>query len=168
MNQVPNLTSNDNPAAGAGDAPSIAFVKALWHGPLVDACHEGFLREIARLSNGRAAVEAFKVPGAFEIPLVARRLAASGRYDAVVGAALVVDGGIYRHEFVAAAVVEGLMRVQLDSGVPVLSAVLTPHHFQDTEPHRLFFQEHLQTKGREVAEACLSVLTAHAALDRAA
>ena len=57
-------------------------------------------------------------PGAFEIPLHAKRLATSGRYAAVVGAGLVVDGGIYRHEFVADAVVNGLMRVQLDTDVP--------------------------------------------------
>lgn len=174
MNQVPNPSNDTDPAAvrdGLPEprvAPTIAFVKARWHGDLVDACHEGFLREIARLSNGRANVEAFKVPGAFELPLLVQRLAASGRYDALVGAALVVDGGIYRHDFVARSVVDGLMRVQLDSGRPVLSAVLTPHHFQDTEPHRLFFADHLQTKGREVAEACLSLLEAHAALDRAA
>ena len=44
-------------------------------------------------------------------------------------AALIVDGGIYRHNFVAAAVVDGFMRVALDTGVPVLSISLTPRHF---------------------------------------
>ena len=77
--------------------------------------------------------------GAFEIPLHAMRLAESGTYDAIVAAGLVVDGGIYRHEFVADAVIGGLMRVQLDTGVPVISAVLTPHHFHEHETHRAFF-----------------------------
>jgi 6,7-dimethyl-8-ribityllumazine synthase len=81
----------------------------------------------------------------------------------VVAAGLVVDGGIYRHEFVAEAVIDGLMRVQLDTGVPVFSAVLTPHHFHEHLEHRTFFHDHLQVKGREVAKACTETV---AALDR--
>ncbi len=92
--------------------------------------------------------------GAFEIPLTAKRLAESGRYDAIVAAGLVVDGGIYRHEFVAEAVIGGLMRVQLDSGVPTISAVLTPHHFHEHETHRAFFAAHVREKGAEAARAC--------------
>ena len=63
---------------------------------------------------------------------MAQTLAESGRYDAVVCAALVVDGGIYRHDFVAAAVVDGLMQVGLKTSVPILSVSLTPHQFQET------------------------------------
>ncbi len=96
--------------------------------------------------------------GAFEIPLHAQRLAASGRYRAIVAAGLVVDGGIYRHEFVAEAVIDGLMRVQLDTGVPVFSAVLTPHHFHEHDEHQRFFHEHFQVKGREVAKACTETI----------
>ena len=48
------------------------------------------------------------------------------RYDAIIAMGLVVDGGIYAHEFVGQAVINGLMRVQLASGISVLSAVLTP------------------------------------------
>jgi 6,7-dimethyl-8-ribityllumazine synthase len=73
------------------------------------------------------------VPGSLEIPLVAKRLAGSGRYGAIVCAGLIVDGGIYRHEFVAATVLEAMMRVQLEAGVPVISAVLTPQRFHETE-----------------------------------
>jgi 6,7-dimethyl-8-ribityllumazine synthase len=66
-----------------------------------------------------------------------------------------VDGGIYRHEFVAAAVVQGLMRASMDSGVPVLSVSLTPHQYQETEPHRSIFRAHFVEKGREAARAAL-------------
>jgi 6,7-dimethyl-8-ribityllumazine synthase len=52
--------------------------------------------------------------------LLALKLARSGRYDAIVACGLVVNGGIYRHEFVGAAVIDALMRVQLDTEVPVL------------------------------------------------
>jgi len=108
------------------------------------------------------------VPGAFEIPLQARTLARTGRYAAVVGAAFVVDGGIYRHDFVAEAVVTGLMQVQMDTDLPVLSAVLTPHNFQDTEAQRHFFMEHFKIKGREAAEACLDILALRETLAPAA
>ncbi len=129
-----------------------AFIKASWHADIVDQSLVGFREGI--LQN---QVDVFDVPGAFEIPLLARELAASGDYTAVIGAAFVVDGGIYRHEFVSSAVVDGLMRAQMDAGVPVLSVVLTPHNFQETEAHISFFKEHFVEKGREAARAALAV-----------
>jgi 6,7-dimethyl-8-ribityllumazine synthase len=59
---------------------------------------------------------------------------------------------------VADAVISGLMRVQLDTGVPVFSAVLTPHHFHEHEEHRRYFSAHFTVKGAEVAQACLRTL----------
>jgi 6,7-dimethyl-8-ribityllumazine synthase len=149
------------------DAPRIAFVQARWHADIVDECRKAFLDEIGRLTNMSAVVDVFAVPGAFEIPLQARTLAKSGRYAAVVGAALVVDGGIYRHEFVAESVVAGLMQAQLEANVPILSAVLTPHHFHDSEEHRQFFLAHFKVKGREVAQACMSILAVRRQLSAA-
>ncbi len=137
----------------------VAFIQARWHGEIVDQCRLAFVEAIAQKSQGRIAVAVFDVPGAFEIPLQARDLAKSGRFAAVVAAAFVVDGGIYRHDFVAQAVITGLMQAQMASDVPVLSAVLTPHHFHESEEHQRFFLEHFRVKGREVAEACLAVLT---------
>jgi len=98
------------------------------------------------------------VPGAFEIPLQAKLLGRGGRYGAIVAAALVVDGGIYRHEFVAQAVIAGLMQVQLEIEVPVISAVLTPQSFHEHEVHARFFREHLRQKGAEAAQACIRTM----------
>ena len=145
-------------------ATRVAFVQARWHADIVDRCREGFLAAIGE----EVAVEVFDVPGAYEIPLLARDLARTGRYDAIVAAAFVVDGGIYRHEFVAETVVGGLMQAQFEADVPMLSAVLTPHHFQETEVHRRFFLEHFALKGREAAEACRAVLALRAGLATAA
>ncbi|MEK9724074.1 MAG: 6,7-dimethyl-8-ribityllumazine synthase, partial [Rhodospirillaceae bacterium] len=91
----------------------------------------------------------------------AKTLAGRGGYDAVVGAALVVDGGIYRHDFVASAVVSGMMQAQLATDVPILSAVLTPHQFHETAEHRDFFLAHFDVKGREAARACVEILGVH-------
>lgn len=135
----------------------IAFIQSSWHKDIVDRCRDAFTAAMGEGGSERAAIDFFEVPGAFEIPLLAKGLAKSGRYRAIVAAGLVVNGGIYRHEFVAEAVISGLMRVQLDTEVPVLSAVLTPHNFHEHDVHRNFFSSHFEEKGREVAAACLAV-----------
>jgi 6,7-dimethyl-8-ribityllumazine synthase len=137
----------------------IAFVRANWHRSIVDQAYQGFLAEYRDLGFRTDTVDVFDVPGAFEIPLHAQRLARSGRYAGVVAAALVVDGGIYRHEFVASAVIDGLMRVQLDTDVPVFSVVLTPHHFHEHTEHVSYFTGHFVTKGAEAARALAHTLS---------
>ena len=109
---------------------------------------------------GAGDVEVFDVPGAYEIPLHTKTLAETGRYAAILGTAFVVNGGIYRHEFVASAVIDGMMNVQLSTGVPVLSAVLTPHNYHDSAEHHRFFFEHFTVKGKEAANACVQLLAA--------
>ncbi|TAJ85137.1 MAG: 6,7-dimethyl-8-ribityllumazine synthase [Reyranella sp.] len=136
-----------------------AFVKARWHADIVDRALDGFLELIPA-----GQVDVFDVPGAFELPLFARDLAATGRYAAVAAAAFVVDGGIYRHDFVAQAVVDGLMRAGMDTGVPVLSVSLTPHHYQETDHHNAIFRAHFVEKGREAARAALMIGKSRAAL----
>jgi len=137
-----------------------AFIKANWHADIVDQALAGFCEVIPA-----AQVDVFDVPGAFEMPLLARDLAETGRFAAVAAAALVVAGGIYRHDFVAQAVVDGLMRAGLDSGVPVLSVSLTPHHFQETDHHKAIYRDHFVEKGREAARAALMIGQTRAALN---
>jgi 6,7-dimethyl-8-ribityllumazine synthase len=160
MNQSP--TSLSPSTAG----PRIAVVSASWHRDIVERAHEGIAAEMKRQGvDPAAALTHIAVPGAFEIPLHAQKLAASGRFDAVIACGLIVNGGIYRHEFVTSAVIDGLMRVQLDTGVPVFSAVLTPRDFHDHEEHRSFFATHFVKKGEEVASACLATLRSLRQLD---
>ncbi|WP_170457124.1 6,7-dimethyl-8-ribityllumazine synthase [Ruegeria arenilitoris] len=140
-----------------------AFVKANWHADIVDRALDGFLELIPA-----DQVDVFDVPGAFEMPLLARDLAQTGRYAAVACAAFVVDGGIYRHDFVAQAVVDGLMRTGLETGVPVLSVSLTPHQYQETDHHNAIYRAHFVEKGREAARAALKIVETRAALTRAA
>lgn len=136
-----------------------AFIKARWHADIVDRSLAGFTQLIPA-----EQVDVFDVPGAFELPLMAQKLAATGTYSAIICAAFVVDGGIYRHDFVASAVVDGLMRVGLDTGVPVLSVSLTPHQYQETDHHNAIYKEHFVTKGREAAQAAMGTMEAHAAV----
>ncbi len=153
----PSIAVPSVPEASAG-VQRIAFIQSGWHHDIVDQCRQSFIAEISTLGHEESSIDFFDVAGAFEIPLHAKMLARSGRYAAVVAAGLVVDGGIYRHEFVADAVISGLMQVQLDTEVPVLSAVLTPHHFHSGEEHQQFFYRHFQVKGVEAARACASTI----------
>jgi 6,7-dimethyl-8-ribityllumazine synthase len=136
----------------------IAFIHSSWHSDIVERCRDSFVDSIARHGFAREAIDCFEVPGAFEIPLHAKLLARQGRHAAIVAAGFVVDGGIYRHEFVADTVIKALMQVQLETEVPVLSAVLTPRHFHEHEPHREFFLEHMRVKGAEAASACAAII----------
>src|SRR5207245_6796544 len=136
----------------------IAYVQAAWHTDITDHCRTAFMAEMAKHGYGTGDVQFFSVPGSLEIPLMARKLAQTGRYAAVCASGLVVNGGIYRHDFVAQAVLQGIMQTSLETEVPVLSAVLTPHHFHDHAIHEAFFKDHMRTTGEELAEACLSII----------
>ena len=155
-------TKNEMP----GD-PRIAFIQACWHREIVDQARESFLESIGRLGFERMQVDLFEVPGTLEIPLQAKSLAQTGRYAAIVATAFVVDGGIYRHDFVSGTVIDALMKVQLETDVPVLSAVLTPQAFHDHAEHRAFFKQHFRVKGDEVATACARTIENLAAIERA-
>lgn len=155
MSQINDLPLH---AITAPDQQRFAFVEAQWHSDIVHQARDAFLEEMERLGVARDRIDVLDVPGAFEIPLHAKRLALSGRYAAVVGCALVVDGGIYRHEFVATTVVNALMTLQLETGVPMLSAVLTPHHFHEHAEHRKYFHRHFAVKGSEAAQACVATV----------
>lgn len=168
MNQTTQPSSRPS-AAGAMAAPlMVGVIAASWHPDIVSASTDAIQAEFARRGLPPDTLELHRVPGAFEIPLHAMRLARTRRYDAIIACGLVVNGGIYRHEFVASAVIDGLMRVQLDTDVPIFSAVLTPRDFHEHEEHQAFFKAHFVKKGSEVAQACLSTLESLAALPGAA
>ena len=161
-----NQTSQRSPMQAS---PSkVAVIASSWHLDIVSAATSAIQAEFERRQRPAKYLEVHQVPGAFEIPLYAKRLARLGAYDGIIACGFVVNGGIYRHEFVAAAVIDGLMRVQLDADVPIFSAVLTPRDFHGHEEHLTFFRDHFAKKGVEVAQACLDTLEGLAKLPRAA
>ncbi|MGB7183388.1 MAG: 6,7-dimethyl-8-ribityllumazine synthase [Burkholderiaceae bacterium] len=149
------MATTQPPASGT---PAIAFIQACWHRDIVDQSRIGFVEEITRMGWNSEAIDTFEVPGAFEIPLQAKLLSESGRYGAIVGAGLVVDGGIYRHDFVATAVINGLMQVQLETRIPIFSVVLTPHNYHEHQEHQNYFFSHFRKKGAEAARAAAQLL----------
>jgi 6,7-dimethyl-8-ribityllumazine synthase len=136
----------------------IAFVQSCWHKDIVDQCRDAFVAELERAGTSKAPIDFYEVPGVFEIPLQAKFLARTNRYASIVAAGFVVDGGIYRHEFVGDAVIAALMRVQLDTDVPIISAVLTPQRFHEHDDHKKFYRDHFVVKGTEAAQACAATI----------
>jgi len=136
----------------------IAYVQATWHRDIVDQARLAFIAECEDQGINRTQIDSFDVPGSLEIPLQCKLLAKSGKYDVIICGGLIVDGGIYRHDFVAGTVLDAMMQVQLDTEVPILSVVLTPNQFQETQAHKEFFFDHFKIKGKEAATACIETL----------
>jgi 6,7-dimethyl-8-ribityllumazine synthase len=153
-----NRSEEGRDTMGHASTDRIAFVQACWHREIVDQGRDAFAAEIERHGLVREQIDFFEVPGSLEIPLQAKLLAKTGRYRVIVRAGLIVNGGIYRHEFVAATVIDALMQVQLDTEIPIISLVLTPQNFHEHEAHQQFFHEHFKVKGTEAAVACVKTL----------
>ena len=148
MNSSPKTLQKTSPKS---NKKRIAFIQSCWHKEIVDKARDSFQQELKNLSDYE--IDFYQLPGAFELPLKVKQLAQTDKYSAIVAAGFVVDGGIYRHDFVANAVINGLMQVQLEVQIPVFSVVLTPHNFQETKEHINFFSQHFIEKGKEAAHA---------------
>ena len=85
----------------------------------------GAVDALTRCGADPEAIDIVKVPGAFEIPLLAKRMAAAGRYDAVVCLGAVIRGSTPHFDYVSAEVSKGVAQVGLESGVPVIFGVIT-------------------------------------------
>jgi len=138
----------------------IAFIQSSWHKAIVEKGKVGFLERFSNLGLSTLPVDFYQVPGALEIPLKCKQTCETNNYDLVIAAGFVVDGGIYRHDFIASAVLNGIMDVQLKQDIQILSMVLTPHNFDDSKERNDFFQNHFIIKGHEIADAALAVLSA--------
>jgi 6,7-dimethyl-8-ribityllumazine synthase len=110
-------------ATPMGAEPRVALCVARFYTDLADRLQEG--ARAALEEAGAEAVETFSVPGAFELPLVAKYAAQSGRFDAVVCLGAVIRGETDHYDYVCAAAADGISSVQLETGVPCGFGVLT-------------------------------------------
>lgn len=102
-----------------------ALVSSRWNDFLTGRLVEGALDALERLGADSGAVEHFRVPGSFEIPLLALKLAQSGRFDAIVCLGTVIRGQTPHFEYVAGEVTKGIAHAALQTGVPVLYGIVT-------------------------------------------
>jgi 6,7-dimethyl-8-ribityllumazine synthase len=143
--------------AGAGAAEvRVGFACAEFNGGITDRLLTGALDALDEAGGDLASSVVAWVPGAFELPVVAQRLAQSGAVDAVVCLGAVIRGDTGHYDFVAGQCAAGLQRVQLDTGVPVVFGVLTT----DTVEQALVRSEPDHTnKGREAAMTALRTVS---------
>lgn len=104
---------------------NIAVVCARFNSLIVDQLESGCMDTLTRLGVSAKDITIVKVPGAFEMPVVVRKLAIDGKYDAIIGLGAVIRGGTPHFEHVAGACTRGLSTVATDTGVPVIFGVLT-------------------------------------------
>jgi len=102
-----------------------ALVVSRFNSFITDRLLSGALEALEASGAGEESVEVVRVPGSFEIPLVAKKLAAGGRADAVIAIGCVLRGETTHFDYVAGEVARGVQLAQLDTGVPVIFCVLT-------------------------------------------
>lgn len=108
-----------------GDGLRVAVVVSRFNDLITERLLWGVRDGLARHGVDESSIAVAWTPGAFELPLVAQRFAASGDFDAVVAVGAVIRGATGHYEHVAGQCAAGLQRVQLDTGVPVVFGVLT-------------------------------------------
>jgi 6,7-dimethyl-8-ribityllumazine synthase len=138
------------------DGARFAIVAARFNGEITDALLEGAVSTLAEHGVPDDHVSVVRVPGAFEIPITAKRLAATGRYEAIITLGAVVRGGTPHFEYVAGECARGVSQVALDEDVPVIFGVLTT----DTDSQALDRAGGKEgNKGHEAAVAGLEMVT---------
>jgi len=135
----------------ANDARYVLLVSR-FNGFIVEHLQQGAMDFLIRHGIAESQIDIVKVPGAFELPLVAKKLASKGNYAAIIGLGAVIRGGTPHFEYVAGECVKGLAQVNLDSEVPVAFGVLTVDNIEQAI-------ERAGTKaGNKGAEAAASAL----------
>ena len=140
---------------GCDDASGLrlAIVMSAYHAPVTEGLRDGALAALAGASaeSGRE-VPVITVPGAFELPLAARRAAESGAFDALVCLGCVVRGETPHFDYIASAVAHGIMSASQETGVPITFGVLTTHTLEEA---RARAGEGTSNKGWEAAMAAV-------------
>ncbi len=135
----------------------IALVASRFNEPVVERLVQGAVDALVHHGADRAGLELVRVPGAFDLPPVVRRLAESGRYDAVVALGAVIRGETDHYEHIARAAAAGLQAVSRETGIPVGFGVLT---VEDERQALARSGPGAANKGAEAARA--AVATVHA------
>jgi 6,7-dimethyl-8-ribityllumazine synthase len=151
--------SKARPAFVPGDVPpdaKVAVVAARFNAEIVDVLLDGCLKRLAELGVGEERVVVHRVPGAFELPVAAKLVAATGRFAAVVCLGCVIRGDTPHFDYVAGEAARGIQRVALDEKLPVIFGVLTTNTEQQARDRAGGAHSHA---GRNAAEAALEMIT---------
>lgn len=135
----------------------IAIVVTRWNTLIVDNLLAGAKKHLIANGIEDNNIELIMCPGAYEIPLVCQHAAASDKYDAIITLGAVIRGGTPHFEYVAGECSSGVMRVSLDTGMPIAFGVLTVDNEQQAL-QRCGVGEDSENKGEESAACVLEML----------
>ncbi len=107
------------------DGFRFAIITTRWNDFLTGRLVEGALDALERLGAEEKNVAVYKVPGSFEVPLLAQKLAASGKYDAIICVGAVIRGQTPHFEYVAGEAAKGIAQAAMQTGVPVMFGIVT-------------------------------------------
>ncbi len=138
-----------------GTGRKLGIVVARFNSFIAEKLLEGAIDSLVRSGVNDDDIDVARVPGAFEIPLVAQKMARSGRYDAVIVLGAVIRGATPHFDYVAGEVAKGTAQVMLDSGVPVLFGVLTTESIEQAVERA---GTKAGNKGSDVAVAALEMI----------
>lgn len=139
-----------------GQGRKIGIIVARFNSFICEKLLEGALDSLVRSGVAEEDIEVARVPGAFEIPLVAQKMAASGKYDAVITLGVVIRGATPHFDYVAGEVAKGTAQVMLETGVPVLFGVLTTETIEQAIERA---GTKAGNKGSDVAVAALEMIS---------
>ena len=103
---------------------SVAIVHAEFNAPLMEKLLEQTLKGLKKCGIAEAAIEVVAVPGSLEIPFLARKLMETGDFDGIIALGIVIRGETYHFELVATETVRGIMELNLEGNIPVISGIL--------------------------------------------
>ena len=132
-----------------------AIVASRWNDGIVSRLIDGAHEALKQLSAGADAIEVFRVPGAFEIPLCAQKAAETGRFDAVICLGVIIRGDTPHFEYIAATAARGISEAGLRTGVPLLFGVITADNINQATERSGKDQNN---KGYEAAMAAVEVV----------
>lgn len=128
-----------------------AIVVSRFNSEVTDGLLQGALQYLEEKQISLDPTDVFQTPGAFEIPLIASRLAKTGRYQGIICLGCVIKGDTAHFEFISLGATLGIIQSMLSTEIPISFGVLTTYTDEQAE---LRSQNNPQNKGREAAAAC--------------
>ena len=132
-----------------------ALIVARFNHFITENLLQGAVDALVRSGADKDAIEVFRVPGAFEIPLVAKRLAEKAQYDAIICLAALIRGETPHFDFIASEVTKGVAQVSLESGLPVSYGIITA---DNTEQAVERAGNKMGNKGFQAAQSALELI----------
>jgi 6,7-dimethyl-8-ribityllumazine synthase len=142
-------------------SPRIALVVSRFNEEVTNGLRQGALAYLAEHGVSVNEAHIFPAPGAFETPLLAKKLALTGKFDGVVCLGCVIKGDTAHFEYISLGAAVGLMTATLETGIPITFGILTTY---TDEQATVRSRNDSHNKGREAAAACLDSLSSIASI----